>query len=330
MAPRVWLLLGERAGEIAQQRVLAHALGLPVIEKRLDDPSTQLHAPWPDLLISFGNRLAAAVKIKRDSGGRTRLVHLGRPRGVATDFIDLIVPMPQDRVPWALNVTSLRMPLTRFDSARLAADAQRLEARLQQHPRPWTALLVGGPSRHFDFNVDLARALGQQASAHARRQGGSLLVTTSPRTPADCTAALRAAIDVPNAFYEFHAPDPENPLGGYLGAADAIVVTGDTSSMLGEAWRTGKPVYVAPLPAKRDLRRRLIRVGQTLLPPALELSLQRRGLISARVDLRGWLEDLQHAGYIAWLGDAAPTRSYTPEIDTDLSRVVARIRSLLV
>ena len=39
-----------------------------------------------------------------------------------------------------------------------------------------------------------------------------------------------------------------NPYFGYLALADAIVVTGDSVSMVSEAASTGKPVYVFDLP----------------------------------------------------------------------------------
>jgi mitochondrial fission protein ELM1 len=47
-----------------------------------------------------------------------------------------------------------------------------------------------------------------------------------------------------------------NPYLGFLGLADAIVVTADSVNMAGEAASTGKPVYVFDLPGRAAKFRR--------------------------------------------------------------------------
>src|SRR5262249_11583483 len=81
----------------------------------------------------------------------------------------------------------------------------------------------------------------------ARRQGGSLLVTTSHRTRPESTEALVAAIDVPAHIHRWRPRAPDNPYLGYLAIADSFVVTCDSASMLTEAFATRKPVYMFDL-----------------------------------------------------------------------------------
>lgn len=109
--PLVWLMIDSNAGETGQIRVLGRALGWPCIEKSIDGPgpAPAIGEAWPDLVISFGKGLRAARTVVKRSDRRTRLVHLGRPRWVRTDAIDLIIPMPQDRLPTADNVLPIRM-----------------------------------------------------------------------------------------------------------------------------------------------------------------------------------------------------------------------------
>jgi mitochondrial fission protein ELM1 len=58
-------------------------------------------------------------------------------------------------------------------------------------------------------------------------------------------AALTDAIaDVPHFVWDGTG---DNPYFGFLGLADAIVVTEDSVNMTSEAVATGKPVYVQPL-----------------------------------------------------------------------------------
>src|SRR5512147_1543061 len=101
-APRTWLVLGEKNGDNAQVQRLAAALGWPCEVRRLrmrpewvlGKPPVQpslahvdlarsdrLEPPWPDLVITVGRRLSSAgLWIRQRSGGRARLVLIGKPR----------------------------------------------------------------------------------------------------------------------------------------------------------------------------------------------------------------------------------------------------------
>ena len=63
-----------------------------------------LEPPWPDLVLTVGRRpTMAALWVRERSGGRTRLVVVGRPRRRLDDY-DLVVVPPQYHVPAAPNV----------------------------------------------------------------------------------------------------------------------------------------------------------------------------------------------------------------------------------
>jgi hypothetical protein len=67
------------------------------------------------------------------------------------------------------------------------------------------------------------------------------MVTPSRRTPKATLAAIRAAVPE-NAFVWDGAG--ANPYLSILALADALIVTGDSVNMVGEAVATGKPVHV--------------------------------------------------------------------------------------
>lgn len=254
---------------------------------------------------------------------------LGRPKGTRFDALDLIVPMPQDRVPDAPNVLPLTMPLADSSLGRQAR-AGSGSAPWGALPRPWTALLIGGATGHHHFDVTAAATLGRDASATARAHGGSLLVTTSRRTGAAATQALRAALSVPHHFHAYVAGDAPNPLPVWLKQADDFIVTSDSASMLAEAWRSGRPVQVAVIPPKPGLRPLLKRTALALSPNWLHADLVRRGLVSAPVNLAAWVEARIADGHFGRLGGPPPRLrpGDAGEVD-DIARVVARIRPLL-
>ncbi len=71
------------------------------------------------------------------------------------------------------------------------------------------------------------------------------MVTPSRRTGARQADIIRERIKgVPSVMWN---GEGENPYFGYLGSADAIVVTSDSVNMVGEAAGTGKPVHVIEL-----------------------------------------------------------------------------------
>ncbi len=77
----------------------------------------------------------------------------------------------------------------------------------------------------------------------------SLIVSTSRRTGPAATKVLHDALARQKkvAVFMWQPDDPtsrDNPYLAMLGAADAVVVTGDSVSMVSEAATAGKPVYV--------------------------------------------------------------------------------------
>ncbi|NGY05988.1 ELM1/GtrOC1 family putative glycosyltransferase [Solimonas terrae] len=332
-AAGLWLLTGDRPGEVAQQRRLAAATGLPCREIQVTQLRTvggrprfdldALQPPWPRIALSFGKTLAAALHLRHASGGRTRIVHLGRARGVAADALDLIIPMPQDQLANAANVLRIRMPFNYPDAPADSAGHDQARLLALQLPRPWTALIIGGATRQLRFSRTAIAALVRDTCARARQRGGSVLISTSPRTPASAIAALRAAQDAPGEFYAFRRNDPHNPLASYLQLADELIVTGDSVSMIAECWRSGRPVWVAPL--RDSLWHRLGDVLRAVAPARLMAN----GQVAVGSDVNAWIAALASAGHVGHFGRSDPTRPYSARDDDDLSRAVARIRALL-
>lgn len=274
--PTVWVLLGQGTGGNAQMTSLAQALGWPYETKHLvynrfshcpnlllgaaaigvdRERSTPLAPPWPDLVIAASRRSAPVARwIKRQSSGRTRLVHLMHTQAPLEHF-DLIITTPQYRLPQRPNVLHNTAPLTRLDPARMAAAVADWTTRWAHLPRPFTALFVGGNSSSYVLDAATAARLGRETSMHVRASGGAVLVTTSARTPPDAADALLAAVDCPTYSYGWRADDTENPYYAYLALADRFIVTVDSASLLAEACATGKPVQIFAWPVRADMRR---------------------------------------------------------------------------
>lgn len=276
LPPRTWLILGERAGDNAQVLALGRALGWPAEIKqiRYDEncavdfkdrgatltgvdlqQSDALSAPWPEAIIAIGRRSVPVTRwIRAQAGNRILHVHLGRPR-VDLSLFDLVITTPQYNLPDAANVIEITLPFVSVDAEALGRAAAAWHGRFAALPRPWTAVMVGGPTPQLAFDTNDADRMVRELTAHVP-DGGGVIVTSSPRTPIDVTDALRSGLE--QAFPGRHLFLPferqgENPYHAMLALADAFVVSVDSASMVAEAATRQKPLYLfqlAKIPAK--------------------------------------------------------------------------------
>lgn len=281
-ALRVWVLTEGRAGDDGQLLRLADALGgeqtplalrdntnWHLVLDRLYDLLGWARAPlrlpanapaqWPDLVLAIAGRSVSTVRrIVAASGGTTRAVHLGRPVADLATF-DLVVTTPQYGLPARPNVVHTALP---FAPPVAPPQGGAEDAPFGGLPRPWTAVLVGGDSGSYRVGEQSAQRL--IAACHkATADGGSVLVSTSPRTPEAVGRAVREALPERSYFYGFVRDDPDNPYAALLAFADRFVVTGESASLIAEAAAMERPVEIVPV-EERPLARFLVRAHRAL------------------------------------------------------------------
>ena len=266
-ASPAWTLSDGHAGNVRQAQALARALGL--VETR--DITLESHAPWrwlaprrtpfdthafgpgfpsmlqapPQLAIGCGRQAALATRMLRgrdvDGVTRTRVIQILDPR-IDPAHWDLVVAPEHDGLTGD-NVITLLGSLHPVDDAWLAAGRTEF-AYLAALPSPRIALLIGGPSAHWQVDASQMQNWFSEVADAARASGGSVLATTSRRTPQAVADVLHHALhDVPHIAWTSTADGP-NPYAGLLAHADRIVCTSDSVNMLSEACATRAPVCV--------------------------------------------------------------------------------------
>ena len=263
---RIWALLGARAGDNDQVLALAEAIGLPFETKQLEynrlrvlgprllgrsvlsltrkSQSSILTEPPPDLTISAGHRSVAVVRaLRRRSDGRTRSIHVGFPR-VSPDHFDLVIATPQYPIPDHPKL--LRVPYALTRSATTDAD-QSDRKKLDEMPQPRRLLIVGGPTLFWDLDRPaLLHTLAQMADEAADRDG-SVIVTTSPRTPLSVRDAIAETLAASSITSLLASPGSSPRYASLLAAADTIRITADSVAMVSDAIWTGKPLALVPI-----------------------------------------------------------------------------------
>lgn len=356
-APAIWLLMSDKTGDNAQLQVVADALPWLCEPKRITvrppyidgkprvaasihhidpDRSDPLGPPWPDLVITIGRRMSmVALWIRQQSQGRTRIVLIGPPKRMLDRF-DLAVASVQYRLPPRANLLRINFPLQRVDEAAIAAEAETWRDELGRQPRPLIAVMVGGRTKAVRFDIDAAARLADEVAQLAAREGGSLVVTTSRRTPPEMVAALERRLPPAAILHRWTPGGERNPYRALLGLADRFIVTSDSISMLMEIARLGRPLAIYPLPLSSWLGRGMFaRTAQALLPPRLSRRLRRAaGAIAGRLGALGHDRDLTaihrlmiKEGHAVWFGDPFPGEGR--RLPDELPQVVARIRDLV-
>ena len=261
----IWGLLGKNKGDNTQTevlcRTLAGVLGVEPVFKSLTCQSRfvapnllrsaslsilsqsdrqKLKPEWPDILIGTGRKSVAVARwVQKQSGGRTRLVWIGRPKA-PLNWFDLVVSTPQYGLPDAPNLYKLPLPLVPETIKMPVPD------RWKKLSRPFIGVLVGGESFPLLMDDHAIARLAGQITALQEKDGGTCLVTTSPRTGKALAKKLQSQIPESSDFY-FWQRDGENPYGEILACADRFIVTGDSATMLAEACKTGNPVEIFAL-----------------------------------------------------------------------------------
>lgn len=269
--PRIWVLLGHRRGDNNQLLALAEGLGLPFETRSLAynglwsiflgtfpaqpyllarKARARLNPPWPDLVIGIGRRSVAVSRwIKKQSGGRTKIVRLGNPRA-SSNLFDLVVTTPQYPIAPAPNVLILPVSMGRYSTAP-KPKAEELNW-LEKLPRPHVLVSLGGTTRYWRLPDDHLVATMKQLSERVSANSGSLIVASSPRTPASAIEAIKATgIDC-----RIVSDGPiRYPV--LLADADENFVTADSVSMISEAVLAGKPVGLIPVELDDEGRKAL-------------------------------------------------------------------------
>ena len=260
-----WVLSDGKIGDEVQCFGIADALGLAP-EHRLIAPrapwswftpwgpvdpreapgraGSPVASPFPDVVLAAGRRTVPYLRaVKRASGRRSFTVFVKDPyTGVGT--ADVIWIPEHDRLRGD-NVVVTLTPAHRLRPDVLARARSEPDPRIAPLPPPRVALVLGGKGVNHDFSAaDVANLAGIAAAVAAG--GASVMVTPSRRTPPPALAAVRAALSDAVAAGRAFVWDGagENPYVQILAHASAIVVTGDSANMVGEATATGAPVHV--------------------------------------------------------------------------------------
>lgn len=354
--PVIWTIQSTKKGESVQITTLAQKLGFPYIEKRIAyhswnkfigflrlsssagvdfSKSSPIEPPWPDLIISASLKNEPISNwIKKASKGKSKLVYLGRTWKSYVNY-DLIITTPQYQLNKRPNVIENKIPIsTSYSVSNEQICIWKEKEYINNFPKPNILVSLGGESGPVLFGSHSALSLAAQIKSLYTQTGGSIFITTSPRTNPKVGKILVDQLteyNIPNYSYFYNKNDStlQNPYYTMLNIADYVVVTSDSISLMSEALIAGKPLFLfdtsgkriadkkyPPRKTDRSLRTELYKLFLLLGPKCMtiDISLVHKQLIC-----------LKHA---CWLTDKLPKNWNREELNFDSS--IERVKELLL
>ena len=226
-----------------QTHHITHGKALAALSPKVQLRLAKFDLPECDIAIGCGRQAIAALLHLKRSRPDVMTIYVQDPR-LDPSLFDLVIAPAHDGVSGPNVETMIGSP-NRVTDAVIIGETLNFAQGLSKLPMPRAALLIGGTSK--THRLDKASHQAHLAAAQGAVDAGhSLLITTSRRTPDFAGLAWkRFASD--NERVWLHDGEGPNPYFAFLGGADMILVTEDSTNMLTEACATGKPVYRLPM-----------------------------------------------------------------------------------
>ena len=202
-----------------------------------------------NLVISCGRKsVIPSIFLKKRFRNKIMNIHIQDPKVLLNNF-DFVIAPEHDGLE-GKNVLKSKGAIHYLTEKDLEENIDYLKPQIKKEKV--IVFIAGGPNKYYDFNDETIIKIFTKTTKNFINQGYQLIFIPSMRTP-------QRIIDKAQNFFDndqIIIPDVDKK--AYLSSlklADHIIVTCDSTSMISEAALTGKPIYVAQMPAiKKNIR----------------------------------------------------------------------------
>ena len=268
MAKLKGLLLTEGMhGMISQVEGLAKALDLDFIHEKIE-----LNSFWKlfpprltpvqdfvfknkinhdfNIIISCGRKsVVPSIYLKNKFKNKVMNIHIQDPKVSLKNF-DYIVAPEHDALQ-GKNVLTSKGAIHYLTNSELDKNENYLKSKMDSEKKV-LAFIIGGPTKHYNYEDKVIDEIFLKIKNNFLNNNYQAIIIPSMRTP---KSIIKKAQDY---FVQGQVVIDNVDKKAYLSAlklADHIVVTCDSTSMISEAAITGKPIYVAQMPASKKNER---------------------------------------------------------------------------
>ena len=202
-----------------------------------------------DIVISCGRKsVIPSIYLKQKFKNKIVNIHIQDPK-VSLDNFDFIVAPEHDGLK-GKNVLTTKGAIHYLRNSELSENENYLKSQINKEKL--VTLIVGGPNKYYDYNDKTIDEIFLKIKDNFINKGYQLIFIPSMRTPQNVINKAG------NYFGQNQIIITNVDKKAYLSSlklADHIVVTCDSTSMISEAAMTGKPIYVAQMPAIKNNKR---------------------------------------------------------------------------
>jgi len=203
-----------------------------------------------DVIISCGRKsVIPSIYLKKNSSKKVTNIHIQDPKVNLNNFSYVIAP-EHDELDGG-NVFSTKGAMHYLSRKEIEDNSDYLKNRLDAN-KEYFLLILGGPTKHYDYsdeNILNILDLFDNLISKNSLQG---IVIPSMRTPKNIIELCKNKLSTSSLIID--NVDKKAYLSA-LSLAKYVAVTCDSTSMISEAALTGKPIYVADIPAKKNDQR---------------------------------------------------------------------------
>jgi len=203
-----------------------------------------------DIVISCGRKsVIPSIYLKKKFKNKIINIHIQEPK-VALNNFDFIVAPEHDGLK-GKNVLTSKGAVHYLTNEELDENENYLKSKTDSQKKIVT-LIIGGPNKYYDYNNQVVENIFSKIKESFLINNYQLIVIPSMRTPEHIIEKARNYFDKNQIIIS--NVDKKAYLSS-LKISDHIIVTCDSTSMISEAAITGKPIYVAQMPAIKNNQR---------------------------------------------------------------------------
>jgi mitochondrial fission protein ELM1 len=203
-----------------------------------------------DVVISCGRKsVIPSIYLKKKFKNKIINIHIQEPK-VFLDNFDFVVAPEHDGLK-GNNVLTSKGAVHYLTNDELDQNENYLKSRINSQKKIVT-LILGGPTRYYDYNNRVIDGIFSKIEQNFLKNNYQVIIIPSMRTPQNIIEKAK------NYFDKDQIIIPNVDKKAYLSSlkiSDHIIVTCDSTSMISEAAITGKPIYVAQMPAIKNNQR---------------------------------------------------------------------------
>ena len=203
-----------------------------------------------NIIISCGRKsVIPSIYLKKKFKNKVINIHIQEPK-VSLDNFDFVVAPEHDGLK-GRNVLTSKGAIHYLTNSELEENENYLKSRINIDKKIVT-LILGGPTRYYDYSNQVIDSIFSKIEKNFLRNNYQLIIIPSMRTPQNIIEKAKSYFDKDQIVIS--NVDKKAYLSS-LKISDHIIVTCDSTSMISEAAITGKPIYVAQMPAIKNNQR---------------------------------------------------------------------------